>query len=110
MILSGQVSSPAVGGGVPETVTLTIKPTNSTTKKLTGAYVDKNYNTRIFSSTTEDHIIEPIKNSAVSIRLENGGSSDNIILGAEYNLSLKQEDLECIVGFTSNGNIGAYID
>lgn len=110
MILSGQVSSPAGGGGGPETVKLTIKPTNSTTKKLTGAYVDKNYNTRMFFSTTEDHIIEPIKNSAVLIQLENGGFSDNIILGAEYDLSFKRGDLEYIVGFTSNGNISAYID
>lgn len=109
MILSGQVSSPA-GGGVPETVTLIINPVNSATKKLTGTYIDKNYGTRIFSSTTEDYIIEPIKNSAVLIRLKNGGNSDNIVLGAEYNFSLKQEDLEYIVGFTSNGSIGTYIE
>ena len=109
MILSGQVSSPA-GGGVPETVTLTIKPVNSTTKELTGSYTDKNYNTRMFFSTTEDYIIEPIKNSAVRIRLKNGVSPDSIILGANYDLIFKQGDLEYIVGFTSNGSIGTYID
>ena len=37
MILSGQVSSPAAVA--PETVTLTIKPVISTTKKLTGSYI-----------------------------------------------------------------------
>ena len=109
MILSGQVSSPA-GGGVPETVTLTIKPVDSTTKELIGSYTDKNYDTRMFSSTTEDYIIEPIKNSAVWIQLRNGVSPDSIILGANYDLIFEQGDLEYIVGFTSNGFIGTYID